>query len=202
MKRKVELSVVCGTLIATIYPVLTLISGLIFPGGVNPFEDYLSYLGNYSKNPIGAWIYNVNMIIIGILMVGFFIGLKSWYGELKKEKIIIIVIQVIGGVESVFVILLGVFEDGNSLHGTISSTFFLLNITFLFVSGVGFLFHSKYMKWISLFALVVGFFNLGYLWFISSTPIIEWTTVFTAIIYIILLVINIHRKSDRKKILI
>ncbi len=195
MKKKLELSVICGAGVAIIYPILTLISGLIFPGGVNPMEHYLSYIGNYTKNPGGAWIYNVNMIIIGLLLFGFFFGLKTWYGDSKRDKTIIIVIQAIGAVEALFVLLLGVFEDGNPLHGTVSSAFFLCNITFLFASGIGFLFHSKYFKPISIFAIVVGFFNLGYLWFISSTPIIEWLTVFTAIIYFILIFINVHKTS-------
>jgi hypothetical membrane protein len=195
MKKKLELSVICGAGVAIVYPVLTLISGLIFPDGANPMEDYLSYIGNYIKNPDGAWLYNINMAVVGILLFGFFYGLRVWYGDSKREKVVILLVQIIGFVEALFVVLLGVFEDGNSLHGTVSSSFFLCNITFLVVSGVGFLFHSKYFKPISIFAILVAFFNLGYLWFISSTPIIEWTTVFTAIIYFIMITINIYKKQ-------
>ena len=69
----------CGIAAMVIYVLCTLVAAVQFPVHFSPFQNWISDLGSYEKNPSGAIVYNVGAGIAGLLLIPFFIGLAAWY---------------------------------------------------------------------------------------------------------------------------
>jgi hypothetical membrane protein len=168
---------------------------MLYPGVINPLKDYISYLGDYGRNPIGANWYNLGCIFGGVSIVIFSVGFGIWYTENQIQRLLILITQIAGICDGIMLILVGIFEQGSELHGTMSSLFFIVNLGFFSFSLLSLFPHPKFFKMIGVFGIIVTFFNLSYSLglheiFDIPNPLIEWTTVFTALGYILFLVIN------------
>ena len=84
MKFKSILSI-AGITAILLYMVFSLIAFLYFPTAYSPFANWLSDLGNPTKNPSGAIFYKLSGILTSIALVPFFWG--SIDGTLEKRKL-------------------------------------------------------------------------------------------------------------------
>jgi hypothetical membrane protein len=200
--NKRNISSIFGIILILTYFIFTFSSIMLYPGGINPLEDYISYLGDYTKNPMGALLYNIGVIITGVLLYGFFYGFNIWYTDNRIQVYMVKFTQFIGFFDATALFLVGVFENGNSLHGDVSSAFFIINLAFLVFTSISFFPHPSYYKTIGIFGIGVALFNFTYV-STSGNPIIEWITVFTALTYVGLIVFNIknQRIGYQKKLI-
>ncbi len=76
MKR--YLSFVSSIFVVISYSLFTFLSLMNFPTSYSPMSNWLSDLGSYQLNPRGAIFYNVGIVVAGISMLPFFLGLSSW----------------------------------------------------------------------------------------------------------------------------
>jgi hypothetical membrane protein len=192
------LSVVAGATVIILYCVFTFSSWALFPTAYSPTTNWLSDLGNSTYNPKGAILYNVGCILTGMGLFPFFFGMSWWCTNEKWRKTALITTQAIGCLAAFALIMIGVFsEDSGWLHHLWSQIFFLLNLIVLIVIGASLFTHTRYIKAIAYYGFIVALINLAFV-FASSTPVLEWFTVFTALGYVGLLAYNMTRKTEPK----
>ena len=193
------LSGIAGILVIVFYCVLTLISAAITPHPWSPWP-YLSDFGNTVYNPNGAIFYNLACILTGLALIPFYIGIYKWYTKTTWRNILLIVTQFIGLASAVSLIMIGVFYENSPAEFTIpggahefwSMVFFVLNLLVLIFANVSLLTHPKFIKLIAVYGFIVAIINLA-LVVLPSSSIIEWFTVFTALGFAGLLVINMMK---------
>jgi hypothetical membrane protein len=183
------LSSIAGILVIVFYCVFTFIAAALFPLSWSPFP-YLSDFGNSISNPNGAFFYNLACILTGIILFPFYIGLYKWYTREQWRKVLLIVTQIIGMASGFALIMIGVFnEDFGAAHILWSDVFFFLNLLVLIFANISLITHPKFIKPVAIYGFIVAAINLAFV-FLTSSSIVEWFTVFTALGYAGLLVIN------------
>jgi hypothetical membrane protein len=187
---KWPVSSIAGIAVIVLYCIFTFSSWGLFPTSYSPANNWLSDLGNSTKNPHGAILYNLGCILTGIALFPFFIGIYKWYTTERWRKASLMITQAIGLGSAFSLIMIGVFsEDSGNLHVLWSNIYFALNLIVLILVGAVLFTHPRVIKAICGYAFIVAIINLGFVLF-SSTPILEWFTVFTALGYAGLLSYN------------
>ena len=74
-----------GFTAAGIYTLLTVIAVAMFPVSVTPVTIYLSMLGNADLSPQGAVFYNLAVILAGLSLVFFFIGIYFHFWRVRPS---------------------------------------------------------------------------------------------------------------------
>jgi len=195
--KKWPMSCKAGILVILIYTISIIVSWMFFPKPFNPVHNYLSDLGNYSWNPIGAFFYNFGCIFTSIALIPFYIGFKDWYPEQKKNKNLIIKVQIIGLSSAVSLAMIGIFsEDYGFSHIFWSGIYFILNLSLLFLGSI-ILYRYEApkadvpFKRGGLIAFVITILNLSFVVYYaiySAGPLLEWVTVFFSLGFVGLLV--------------
>lgn len=117
------------------------------------------------------------------------------------RKILIIITQIVGMMSAFSLIMIGVFYENSLLvgaHGTWSYIFFMLNLLVLIFANISLITHPKFIKLIAIYGIVVAIINLAFV-IIGTSSVIEWFTVFTALGYAGLLVINMVKAFPQRK---
>ena len=184
---------VAAIFVILFYCAFTLTSIVLFPSAFSPVVNYLSDLGNSTFSPNGAWFYNAGCILTGLALFPFYAGLFEWYTKERKRKLLLVATEVVGLVSAFSLIMIGVFsEDSMAQHLFWSEVFFVFNLLVLILANVSLMTHPKFIKPIGYYGLVVAAVNLLFV-VLTSTPLLEWFTVFTALAYAGLLAYNTLR---------
>lgn len=193
------LTTLSGALVVLLYCTFTFVSWAYYPAAYGPSTHYLSRLGNYNFNTLGAFFYNIGCILTGIALVPFFISLRIWYTNKTPQMIILGLGQVVGLLSAIALMLIGIFsEDQGEPHLTASSTFFLLNFSVLILVNLALVLHPRFIKLIALYGFAIDFTSL-YLESTIGGPIVEWFTVFGALLFVALLSVNAFLFYRRQK---
>ena len=188
--RKWPVIAICGLCVILLYCIFTLVSWALYPDVYGPTTHYLSRLGNFNFSPLGAYFYNLGCIVTGIALIPFFLSFRIWYTERKFQVIILALGQLVGVFAAVALILIGIFsEDQGAPHLTASSIFFILNFIVLILVNLGLVWHPEFIKPIALYGMAIDLLSLG-LEFSISGPIVEWFTVFGALVFVALISYN------------
>ena len=172
------------------YCAFTFTSIALFPEPFSPVNNWLSDLGNSSFSPRGAVFYNVGCILTGLALFPFFGGFYKWYTNEKPRRLLMMITQAVGFIAAFALIMIGVFsEDYMAQHVFWSDVFFVFNFIVLILANAALMTHSKFIRPIGYYGLVVAVINLLFVAF-SNTPILEWFTVFTALGYVAFLSYN------------
>ncbi len=188
--RKWPIIAISGLFVVLLYCIFTLVSWGLYPDSYGPMTHYLSRLGNFNFSPLGAYFYNLGCIVTGIALIPFFLSFKIWYTERKLQVIVLVLGQLVGVFSAVALILIGVFsEDQGAPHLTASSTFFILNFIVLILVNLALIWHPEFIKPIALYGIAIDLLSLG-LEFSIGGPIVEWFTVFGALVFVALISYN------------
>jgi hypothetical membrane protein len=172
------------------YCAFTLTSIALFPTAFSPVVNYLSDLGNSTFNPRGAWFYNAGCILTGLALFPFYAGFYEWYTPERRRKLLITATQIVGFLSAFSLIMIGVFsEDSMTQHLFWSEFFFIFNLLVLILANISLLTRPKFIRPIGYYGLAVAVVNLLFV-VLTSTPLLEWFTVFTALVYAGLLAYN------------
>jgi len=202
--RKWPLICTAGILVILFYCVFTFTSVAVFLARApfNPVNNWLSDLGNSSPdyNPSGAVFYNVGCILTGLALFPFYAGLYKWYTDERWRKALLITSQAVGVCSGFALIMIGVFsENAGWLHPFWSMVFFLLNFLVLVFVNVSLFTHPKFMKPVGVYGFAVAAINLALVATSVSMPLVEWFTVFTALGFAGLLVVNTFKAAPLGK---
>jgi hypothetical membrane protein len=176
--------------VVVLYCAFTFTSIALFPTAFSPVVNYLSDLGNSTFNPTGAWFYNAGCILTGLALLPFYAGFYEWYTVERRRKSLMVLTQVVGFLSAFSLIMIGVFsEDSMAQHLFWSELFFVFNLLVLILANISLMTRPKFIRPIGYYGLAVAVVNLLFV-VLTSTPLLEWFTVFTALVYAGLLAYN------------
>jgi len=204
---KKYLIIFTGISIIVFYCFFTLISFIFYPLPYSPINNALSDLGCYNFNPKGAIFYNLGCILTGILLFPFFIGFYIWYRDKVWHKLLGYSFQILGGIFSINLIMVGIFsEDFPIQHSIFSIALFLSFLVVLILGSIFLGFHPESIKIIIVYGIGVIIFNFIFTFIIfltlfgvisleslSSFTFLEWFSIFTALGWVGLLVYNTYK---------
>jgi len=197
-EQKWFLSPASGLAAFVIFTVCTLTAVALYPTPYNPLYDWLSNLGNVNFNPVGAYFFNGGCILTGIVLVSFFISLKSWYHDVTWNKVLVILGQAAGIFTGIALIGVGIFSETHIAEhmlaaGLLFKSLFILMIIF----NIALFRHSVYMRALAYYGMLVIFIDLSFVWvlfrfrdilgqFTPTMPVpgLEWTAVFSSLAWI------------------
>ena len=105
----------------------------------------------------------------------------------------IVATQTIGLLSALSLIMIGVFsEDFLAQHLFWSDLFFVLNLIVLVLANVTLFTRLNFIRALAYYGLGVAVINLLFV-VLSTTPLLEWFTVFSALGYVALLAYNTRR---------
>jgi len=142
----------------------------LFPGTFTPFTHQFSDLGIKLLNPRGAIYYQLALILSGIGLYFFFLGLKVWYEE-SRNGIANIMIGSLAGI-------LFVAEGFN----VISTPNFLIVCFAMFTIGTALLNHPKMPKSLSIFSIVAG--SLFVVFYFFNPIWLSWITTLSWLLFV------------------
>jgi hypothetical protein len=195
MSSKWPLSFFAGITAIIIYLVLALVAFLHYPSAYGPMTNWLSDLGNPQASPSGAIFYNLGCILTSLVLVPFYLGLRSWNTGEKKMKMLLTITQIVGVSSAVFLILAAIFPLGpyTSMHSFWSAMLSVAIGFFLTFSATAFWKHPSFKRWIAYYAFLAALVNfaygmseaIGYKFFVG-----EWVAIGMFVIYIFLIAYN------------
>jgi hypothetical protein len=198
------ISSIAGVLVIVFYCVFTFTSAAMFTLSWSPFP-YLSDFGNSSYNPNGAILYNLGCVLTGIVLFPFYVGLYKWYTKEQWRKALIVFTQAVGVASGFALIMIGVFSEGTGMltstlswHVFWSNVFFFLNLLVLIFANISLLTHTEFIKMIAIYGFIVAAVNFSFV-VLTSSSVIEWFTVFTALGYAGLLSVNMIKAFPQAK---
>lgn len=99
-----------------------------YPLPYSPLSNWLSDLGDRSVNIVGAIYYNVGIIIVAVLLLGWFLGLTAWRDKTRKlQPWLLRIAQVAGGLGALAVAMSAVFPiDLFQLHAFWSKAHYMM----------------------------------------------------------------------------
>ncbi len=196
MFKKQYLSFVSSIFLVTSYLLFTFLSLINFPTSYSPMSHWLSDLGNPYLNPKGALFYNFGIILTGIGMISFFLGLSSWaMANNKKQNVMLFLTQLLGFLGSLSVMMSAVFPINiKEVHSFLSSSLFILTGTAFGFSVAALRYCSKYPRWLLYLGVLVAAEDM--FWgIIQNIYIMEWVTVALFLFYTLLLGVETKRKA-------
>ena len=135
MNRLNRLFPFSGPAIVTGYGLLALAAYLFYPGPFSPLQNWLSDLGDINQNPRGAVLYNLGIILTGLLAVIFFLSLSKYkVSNRKAQNWMVVLTQTFGILGSLAMVMSGIFPISNlEFHRIWSiSLYILLGTAFVF----------------------------------------------------------------------
>jgi hypothetical protein len=184
----------CGIAAMLIYVLCTLAAAFLYPVHYNPFDNWISDLGSYEKNPSGAIVYNVGAGVAGLLLVPFFIGLASWYYLAKNNKYLYVGAEIFGLVAALGMIMHAVFQEGTSLHFLWATVCFGALVVVLVLADMALLKNPKFNKKIGYYGFLAAL--VGLIFFVlfvamENPPIImEWLAAYSGFLWVWLFSFN------------
>jgi hypothetical protein len=186
--RALPIDFIGGFACILFYCVFTFIS-IIFSGSWNPLNDCLSQLGNSDFNQNGAIFYAIGMILGGLSLLVFYVGIfKRHIKKFMDKKLSVILI--FGCINAISIIFSGVFSESihYELHIIFSVLIFITFIPILYFVGRFLVFNSIYPKIVSYYGYLVAILILLLLGSISlsgfggsAVPLLESISVFSYI---------------------
>ena len=192
---KWPLSCISGILVIVIFFIFIPTSVVLFSGRdylgepYNIIIHYLSDLGNVNYNPNGAIFFNFGLILIGIMLIPFFMGLSNFQEEISKKNLLK-VIQILGILTAFSLMMVGVFSENapDPLHGLWSTIFFGFIFTDIILASIMIRNEPNFIQAISYYGFIICGIDL--LFGITGSPFVEWMTVLVALSFVGLIVYN------------
>lgn len=194
MKKRHSLSFITGILIILIYPIFTILAYRQYPLAYSPLDNWLSDLGNPSRNPNGAAFYNTGIIVAALLLMLFFLGLSGWKLTARRPQVILLRLAQALGILGAFCMVMSALFPINLLEiHSFWSTFLyiLLSTSFVFLA-TALRYHPGVPRWLLLLggttAAIVILTS-----FLTTVYILEWITVFLFLSYVCLVGLETSR---------
>ncbi len=126
---KISLTNVGDILGIVIFFIFTLASRTLYNGPYSPFNNWLSDLGNSSKNPSGYIYFDIGCILLGFAVIIQTVGLVRWKTINRNQDNLILISQYCGLLMAIAVIMVAIFsEDYGKIHYYSSSSIFCTTI--------------------------------------------------------------------------
>jgi hypothetical protein len=217
-KRQVSarrpLGTIFGFAFLVFYISFTIIAIAQFPRAVSPLDMYLSTLGNADISPDGAIFYNLGVILAGLAEILFFIAIYAHYSQHGRRWILIIGL-IAGIINGISVSMSGVYPEhvieiidittiNVDQHETWSFLIFFSFIPVLLAFSLAFRGTSGASRWVTLYGFLVCAIDVIFLATVMSEgwgTIMEWFTVFSYLIWVLLVSLDVLKRSHAESLL-
>lgn len=182
-----------------VYVAFTLLAITQYPGMVNPVNTYLSMLGNADINPSGAIFYNLAVILGGVLVALFFVGIYKYYSPIGPMWLMRIGCLA-GILNGIAVFMSGVNAEHVNMEAH-KSWSYMIFFTFIPILLIFNLVLWRIAKGISLYGFIVCAVDIFFLATILSGGLdpglgsfMEWASVFTYLVWVGLVSLNMLKR--------
>jgi hypothetical protein len=185
---------IVGVSVVLWYLTSTSFAYLLYPSSYSPYTNWLSDLGNYSRNPSGAAFYDIGVVLTGVLIAAFALSYLRWRDGLKLRGRVFLGIGVVSGMAAgASLASTGFFPLPMPQHGFIGMLFQINMGDFIIFSTIALLRHSKFIRPIAYVAAMSAIADLNFS-ILNNTPIFEWLDIGLFLVYAALMAFN-FRKS-------
>jgi hypothetical protein len=156
----------------------------LYPWTFSPMSNWISDLGNALLSPLGSILFRLDMVVVGVGLAAFFLGLRALtHGQRIWTKLLIALGQVAGLVASLAVVMTGAYsEDQLAAHALWASIMFIsLAATVMFIAW-GLLFHSRAPLALSAFAFAVCATDVASI--VNRSHWLEWVAVPLLLVFV------------------
>ncbi len=128
---------------------------VVYPWAFSPMTNWISDLGNTWLNPRGAFLFRIDMVVVGVGLAIFFVGLRALTrGQRLRTRLLIVLAQFSGLVASLALVMTGIYsENQESAHALWATILFVALAVTVMLIGWGVLYHPGVPGWLSYFAL-------------------------------------------------
>ncbi len=198
MKRISNTSFWASWLLLICYLAFTLLAFARYPQPFLPARNWLSDLGSGELNPAGAVFYNTGIILTGLLVALFFLGLSRLRMEGKRvQNSMVRVTQGFGLAGAFSMVMSAVYPiQYAAAHSLWSAGLYILLGTAFGFSVAALRYDPQVPRWLlalgiltALSAMLMGIFQ--------TVTLIEWVTVPLFLVYCVLLGGQVRRKEQR-----
>jgi hypothetical membrane protein len=178
-----------GSFLAIVVSLLSYIaSSQTYIGSYSILNNFISDLGNSSKNPTGYIYFEIGCILTGIAVIISAIGLAKWETTNRKQNYLILLSRCCQFLMGFALIMVGVFsEDYDRIHYLWASIYFTLMFIFLIIVNIALKKHLTYLKWIWYYTIVSIVINFIFIFTVIigfHIPILEWLAASSGLIWI------------------
>jgi hypothetical membrane protein len=197
---KISITSVGNILAVAISLSFWLFSRILYDGSYSPFNNWLSDLGNSSKNPSGHIYFDIGCILFGLAFIIHTIGLVKWKTINHKQDSLIRISQYCEFLMALVVIMVGIFsEDYGIIHYIVAGVYFALISIFMTIINIALKVHTKYIKWTFYSGIVSILANFIFMLTFTiglDIYILEWLAILSALIWVVSIAYNALKLED------
>jgi hypothetical membrane protein len=192
---------ICGILAVAAYIALGFTAYLFYPLSYSPQSNALSQLGSPPLNPSGAIFYNLGGILLGLMLIPFYLGMSRWNTGDRSQKMLTAGAQTAGIASSLALISSCVFPAGTHtpIHAASAGTAGITSMFFWIFSGFALLKNPARIRWLPYFGYVPLAGILLLVFALKQRFLVEWAAVGFFLLYVILLSLNGRAMSRVKR---
>lgn len=206
-----SLNFVGGMFTIIVAIVFTAASVFLYSGPFIMNEHVMGDLGNPELNPVGYILYNFGLILSGLSLIVFMLGMNKWRMPMLNERWFDYA-QVSGIVSGIGLVINGNIQESATLLSVFwYSVFFVLVFVSILIFNMQLQKHPKFINGIAYFGYIVNFvISILFLLTLSNiftdatlalTRLFMWLSCGLVLVWIALIVINtiyLHRSAEPK----
>jgi hypothetical protein len=203
-----------GFAFIVLYVSFTILAITQFPHTVSPLDMYLSTLGNADVSPDGAIFYNLGVILAGLAEILFFIAIYAHYSQHGRRWILIIglIAGIINGISvsmsavypEQIIEIIDIANTSVTEHETWSFRIFFSFIPVLLAFSLAFWRTNGTSRRVTRYGFLVCAIDVIFLAAVLSDgpggAIMEWFTVFSYLIWVLLVSLDVLKISRPKNL--
>lgn len=193
-----------GVLAIFQYFFFSFLAFLAFPESFDPFNNFLSQLGNYERNPNGAIFYLLAIIFSGILTIIFY---REFYSLNSKQKstFLLKLIFILGIMNGLSIFMSGIFAESINypLHFLFSFLIFFTLLPLLLMMNIYIWNNQNYTKISSILGFIVASINLIFIVIaiiggdlFENAAILEWISLFSYFLWMLVIIYQVIKETS------
>lgn len=184
MRRRYPLTTIAGVVSIAVCVSLALAAYLVYPWAFSPMTNWISDLGNTWLNPRGSFLFRLDMVVVGVGLAAFFLGLRAlMHGQHLRTRVLIVLAQVSGLVAAAALVMTGIFsENQEGAHALWATVLFVALAVTVPLLGWGVLYHPRVPTRVSYVALVACAADIVSI--MARSHWLEWVAVLLLLLFV------------------
>jgi len=197
MNRFRSLSYAMGLIIVLCYGIAALLAALRYPLHYSPLTNWLSDLGNPAVNSSGALFYNTGIVLTGVLLLPFFLGLSVLkLPDNRPQNLMLVLTQAFGLFGAFSMIMTALYPINFSGPHSFWSAGLRIGLGTAFGFSVAALrYYPGCPRWVLALGVVTTLVDLLVSQFFNKVQVLEWPTIALFLAYLVVLGVETKRLS-------
>jgi hypothetical membrane protein len=156
VRARFPVATIAGLTSVAVCVSLAVAAYLVYPDQqrFGPLSNWFSDLGDTWRNPHGALLFRLDMLLVGVSLAVFFLGLSTLtLGQVRRTRSLIALAQVSGLAGALALALSGIYSENQQPAHALWATFAFVALALsVLLLGGGVLSHRGLPSWIGFFA--------------------------------------------------